>query len=855
MSFEDQQRRYYLNSINRAIPAATSGATNATIQAALGTAESVAATGTRTSYDVTNFVDALSTNMDVIKRDAECRALPFPGPGMRPTDHAERVGCGWWYIQDPTATSVGALGTRRGPMNPQMDLYGSGRWIWNQEEAYQAESMKRAASIKTCPDVQYSQYDNVGWCPTTNAALMTRSATDATPLFATAGADCPTTVLLKSQIQANPSVCNPPSGPAPAAAGGGGVTGACSGGVTPSCLQTMLSSNMTNCNAKGGLYQALSSGYAAQNQTFQSVYRFLPEGTLDGSVLTGGGGSMTTAKNSINNLASVAASNQGNRVGSAAQNLCYGAPFDPCALAATDTGPYDPACIVNAALAQGYTTQGSLIKSIQAGDASAMNFWNALPQWQNVVGDLAIIKQKADNPQTDPTVQASSIQSVYGLSVKYPKQDCNNYGIIMYRYYFPTWDQTLFTSAGPVTHLLGRHILKNGFPNATGSYGDQTPGGGLLTEGQRMVTNFIPQVSGTYIFVVVHDDAVRIQLLDVGAGTTSVITPGAGNWAPCCGPTNMYPVTLIAGQVYQFIIDFWNGGGPWTFTMTAYINGSSTATPLPATQLSMPMDHRLPYVELAFNKMPPTSSTALRPIADTNGLFQNLQCAAAIGSLNGQQCMIVGGPGQCIINYNTFVQGMRLRALRSFTMMIQINSVTPTAAQMAPTLVSFYNLPGSVQAGYPRSGSLVGASVVQPYTNRVNDFSVTATAAGAILPWGKGAADAGRVSDIQPYFYQNAWVSGQGLSQYPMTQWFHFAFVWDDDFTAYTVYVNGKQTARAFVPAYDPMLMMEQIRIGCDTHPEGQAWTGGIAWFRGFDYRLSTDLIQVDMNDDWAGLA
>ena len=48
--------------------------------------------------------------------------------------------------------------------------------------------------------------------------------------------------------------------------------------------------------------------------------------------------------------------------------------------------------------------------------------------------------------------------------------------------------------------------------------------------------------------------------------------------------------------------------------------------------------------------------------------------------------------------------------------------------------------------------------------------------------------------------------------------------------------------------------MMEQIRIGCDVHPEGQSWTGGIAWFRAFDYQLSKDLVQLDMNDGWGSV-
>jgi hypothetical protein len=45
----------------------------------------------------------------------------------------------------------------------------------------------------------------------------------------------------------------------------------------------------------------------------------------------------------------------------------------------------------------------------------------------------------------------------------------------------------------------------------------------------------------------------------------------------------------------------------------------------------------------------------------------------------------------------------------------------------------------------------------------------------------------------------------------------------------------------------------EQIRIGCDMTSD-RSWTGGIQWFRAFDYQLSQAQVQMDMQDGWLSL-
>jgi hypothetical protein len=811
--FSDQQRRYYMNELNRALPSTSRVTDASTIQAALGFSDNILPVGT-----------------DAIKRDSECRSIPYPTPGMRQPD--ARTGCGWWYVPNPATPSVGAYGTRRGPMSPTLDTQvGSGQWIWDTAQAQSMEAAKQAAQIRSCPDIQYAKMPNMGWCTASNSALLTDG--NGNPAYPRGpGGDCPQTSIVTNAANCPP----PPPGPQPP-----GPTSLCSpgtgGALSPACLQSLVTQT---CSSNGLLAQSLAGGtYPSASNQFNSVYSVAQRSglQLNPGLVNNGQLSISNVQSSVSALARQANSGDGTRATNAAQSLCYGTPFNPCAYAPSDSGPYDQDCITQAALSQGYSPQGTAL------GASNQAWYNSLPQWQNVLTNLTTMKQQADTPQSDPNLQATRIGQVYGLGVKYPRQGCNYNGIMVYRYLYPTGFPQ-FGYNGPNTHFLGRYLFKNGFPSssAPAQVNQEVPGGYTVTEGQHYTTSFVPNNGGSYQFLL---NTTNNSMLFVNGQPMF-----SGSWTT--GTATSQPINLVADQPYT--LDLWTfnpGGSDWSLDLQVSINGGGWQE-IPAAQLFLVTDRRQPMIELAFNKMatvtnPPSGGAS---IADTNGIFQNLVTTANIGPLNGKQALIVGGSGQGVYNYNKWVQGLRLRAVKTITMMLQINSVTPSPQGTVPSIVSFFNLPQSVTYGMPRAGW--DPTYEQPYYNRTNDFMITAEATGLIFPWGVGPA-AG-TTNIKNNFAQNVWSSDLGVAGYTPGQWFHFAFVWDDDFTGYTLYINGKQAGRAMVPAYDPTLIMEQIRIGCDAHPEGQAWTGGISWFRAFDYRLSTDLLQTDMNDAWSSL-
>jgi len=222
---------------------------------------------------------------------------------------------------------------------------------------------------------------------------------------------------------------------------------------------------------------------------------------------------------------------------------------------------------------------------------------------------------------------------------------------------------------------------------------------------------------------------------------------------------------------------------------------------------------------------------------------------APIGTLNGRQCMLVNMTTAGLFNYQNINQGIRFCSMKSFTLMVQIDSVS-VGAGITPTLVSFFNPVGT--------DPLVGthgqqASINNSAPTRQDDFEITART-DTIYPW---AFNQGLKTTA---FGSNL---GAGIvGKYKQGQWTHIAFVWNEDFGGYTMYtttgIDSKPVTASvtgYMPPYSPTLIMENIRIGGDNQQIDKcSWTGGIAWFRAFDYRLSKEQVEIDYKDKWANL-
>lgn len=816
--FSDRQNAYYTREINRALPATSLPADMKTIQAALGV--SLPDTPGVQVNTATGMFQSVLNAPSALVRDAECRLTPHPGPAMR--DPGARAGCGWWFVPDTSRPSVGAYGTRRGPMNPTLDTtYGSGEWMWDLAQAQMMESQKQVARIPTCADIQYSPVPNVGWCTTTNKAIVTDGAGN--PLYPQmAGGDCPDGSVIMNAADCPP--VPPAAGAGAAPAPSGSISGTCptSGPLPPACLQQVAN---WYCSPQGTLSQALSGGFPSTDSTFQSVNRVLKEGgfTMDPAFTDGGVSSVQSAIRTVTALQKQANAADGSRTTSAASNLCYGTAFDPCNYPAGYSGPIDPTCITKAAQTLGYSADGAVLPG-NSGDG----VWASVRSWDTAQSMLSgwMSQTKTAGPQ-----QLPALKNVYGITVNQPKAGCNTSGVYLYRYYFaPSFNfNEAVTKTSTNTHFLGRYLLKQNIPFQGSVASDMAPAGGFPMEFQRYITVFRPTQSGTYQFQFAHDDHVRMfvngqlfmdwQWYNGGLATSTTMS-------------------MSAGAEYLLEFQVVNAGGTWGFGVQYAVNGG-TWGPLPAAQLYLPYDRRLPMLEFNFSKML-SSTRANTLVADTNGIMSNtmLWMDGLIGNVNGKQCLAVSGTKAGLYNFLNYSQGIRPRALKSITMWLQINSVAfASGTNMAPTIFSLYNTtsatPTTMRPGWPQD--------TWDYTSRTQDWSLFALQNQTVLF---------QYTDKTQPSVRSQYASS--IVSVPWNQWNHLAIVFDDDGNGLTFYVNGKSALHVRAAGPQQTMILEQFRVGCDATDDGAAWTGGIAWFRAFDYALTPTQIQADMADNWS---
>ena len=835
MSFDDTQRSYYISEINRALPVSGSGQipSDDTLRLALGNVDPIMPGQTKVVTDASQFMSYYGKSSAAYANDAACRQLTDPST-MR--DPAARAGCGWFFRQSPSTPSTGAYGTKRGPMSATLDAAGQGQWLWDPMEAALMEGTKQAGQIPNCPSIQYSRYPNMGWCPSTNAAVITDSVGN--PMFPRApGGDCP-----GGGIVMNAANC--PLPPSAAGSSGGGPSGGPSGGgdpctpnsngtITPTCL--LLQAQKAGCSQNGTMLQGAINGFSGPIQQTLQVFSQLNGGWQP----PGPTAAPTTWYQAFAQVKEVADTGSG-RLGSAAKNLAYGTAFDPCGFQPTDKGPFPDQCVAKAALTAGWSPNGSSMPG-----SPNYGSWPAAYTWQDMLNYASFMKSAADVPGYEglkPQDQLNAINQVYGTSVKFPKTDCNNYGAMLYRYYFPpAWNMALMPPQGPQTHFLGRYIFKGGMPSSGSSVQganpqssipfswstekDQTPSGNNLTEAWRLECNFLCMESAPHQFQMQVDDWVTMYING---------TPHCQ--VNCCGQmTNCSIINwMVPGQTYKLTWLMVNGGGPWSFGCYLSVGGSAFA-PIPTNQTWMTQDRRLPTIGLEFADMAAGTGSG-SAISDTNNVITNWELVnAQIGSAYGRNCMSWNWGG--LHSFRGYNQGIRGRALKSITMQLYIDNGFIGNGGAWPSIFSFANFNNTNVAGNPRQGP---PSESWDYIYRQQDMSFCfANGVGRLFVLDRTQNPAQTASDP---------------ISLPNQQWFHLAMVWDDDWQGAAFYVNGSQVAHTRFQGPSMTQLYEQICIGSDGTDDGAHWGGGMSWFRGFDYRLSTDQITMDMNNAWGQL-
>lgn len=414
-SFIDKQQKYYRDTMT-SLPT-KSKIDTAALNLALGDVDPLVPGNSRRVSETMGFFTNTDKEVALAQKDAACRAFPGPGPAMR--DAAARTGCGWWFNPNVGETSIGAYGTRHGPMDPLIEKkIGKGEWIWNMDDAARRESTKVSGKVKSCQDLDIykKQNPNLGWCASMNRAIVVdrygRPAFPNSP-----GGFCPDDEKIIMSSTDPECKVPPPTETESGSASSASVAWLCTptptGQLTPQCLKVVSD---IFCSPRGSLSAALSGGYAETSAEFNKTNEYLTQRgfALNNGIVKDGNISLWAAIQDVWGLRSYANPDTPNMSTAAAANLCWGTPFKPCDFRSDKPAPHDLRCIKEFALNMGYSSAGTLLQK----DAA---YWNKFPLWQDVVNHLSTHKQVADSG-SETKEQVEAIRKVYGIGVIPPQK-------------------------------------------------------------------------------------------------------------------------------------------------------------------------------------------------------------------------------------------------------------------------------------------------------------------------------------------------------------------------------------------------------------------------------------------------
>jgi hypothetical protein len=170
--FTDGQEKYYTDQLTKEIPVNPGinfGRVSNSIQNA-STNNIPASKRFTESLSNRLFTDSTSKFTEA---DAKfCRSASHPSklPARPPN---ATLACGWWYVDDLSVPSVGALGTRENPLF-STSLPVGGQYIWDIATASMKEDIKRCRQITNCTIVDIPDLEGkCGFCPDKGYAIPT----------------------------------------------------------------------------------------------------------------------------------------------------------------------------------------------------------------------------------------------------------------------------------------------------------------------------------------------------------------------------------------------------------------------------------------------------------------------------------------------------------------------------------------------------------------------------------------------------------------------------------------------------------------------------------------------------------
>jgi hypothetical protein len=741
---------------------------------------------------------------EILKKEQQCQKIEKP-EDLPEDDVKQRMDCAWMF--NPTGRSGATLCSIAGPVlstSRQKFPNTTFKFVWSKADAIKKERIKLCGLTKNCNLL--TPGSGCGFCPELGYAVPANP--NGSSIYEEA--KCPYNAVT------DPNQCYKPR-----AEGGGAVPGVqntdiClpdSGGrLSKACLGALA--QQASCTDSGTILRALndSSNPVLSSKQVNNVvdvmrsYNF----TVNEGLLTDGKISTDVALDNYIKISRAAQNATQGRVRKAAGNLCSGSPFQVCDYDDNSQENFSLSC-----LQEIYQQVGCQGRGADFPNATNVQKYYGTT-WGNIKKSVNLLADKMTNSYGKYTVEEQKEAVLRCIGTKLRKKKigyCNELGISI---------KIMLTTNRD--HYYGRKILTNQFfmlRNDSTLWDSLDVFQSLWhdTDVTLVVeTNLNPENTATLSYTRVGNSPDIILWND-----SPMVNKSMNGIAQ--DPVNGLSVLKDKQQDQRLKMIVQVPSNQQPDRTTVWYMADSNGTQIPITICRLPIERKNPVMNIMMNGGMVSEITKTFDIRAVN---------TSEGNKGGRSCTVFNGDNS-YVKINT---KLRNKAFRSYTIKFYSESLGNCTR-----LFQFYN--GQWTSYWQWDWWRWTYQQITRYDSE--NYGLATDALDIEL----GYQSPGIYGQYKTPGYPGWNLVAAMDNSLKMNNWQHLTFIWNDDYSGYSLYLEG-----ILINSCSKTIIQEQFTwenyIG---KGYWDGWTGmfkgGMEWFRAFDYPLGPDEIQQDMDDDW----
>ncbi len=712
------------------------------------------------------------------------------------------IGCGWWYVDNATSPSTGALGRVREPIDVSLSqTHPGGRWIWNLDEAAKLEDIKKCKRVRSCDAInadgirgecgfchekgyavpidgagnpKYPESDE-GSCGETVVLTADQCTTAQQEIVDAVTADANTEYeydddgnvidTITEQVVEVANLCDPDS----------------NGKLSRDCLISLAKS--VGMGEGGAIIKMIRSRSPPSNIDKYAIDLLTKNLaiTIPDAVLGDGGVTRDTASSTYSRIVQGITTGSFEMVREAAKWLAIGTTsFDICGFRDRDVGPFPLECLQREFRKAGCQPAGRSAPSEENESEYDSYTFGQLKQYFKGIYDR--MKSTTKSAQQDAAI-ADCLGVSFSRQIAPP---CEETGIEYFVY--SNNNNTPGTFIGRIVSKSGYIVdVENNQPSSLTKMMD-------LVNGRPMFisrSNITSPKTQSFIVRGWHSQQASF---DVKLNTTTIQRRQIQTWSGLA--ESEWVIPLQPNIRYQFTTSWMNGPINKNWPNCDFIKENPSLF-----QLSQ--DSWRPIIAADFFnpsfKLPDNET-----VDDTNKVVKMRGYNLRFETVGGIRAAAYNGSTSALQILNP----IRLGTIGTFTWMARISQFTRN-----PVLLWFdaYYNPGSV-------GTSVGRSALAYENNVEGVFFYTTTRSG-----------------------ENYTAAARGSGTSRLNKWTHYAVVFSPDRKGVDLFIDGIRVASATGNTMTDAVY-DACWIGSDN------FKGHLAWFHIYDYSLTQNEILRDMN-------